>query len=240
MTEMKVTDEMLMAYADGELDGAEKDTVARLAATDPLIAARIARFARSRQAVKEAFAPIHAEPVPPALVAAVLGSGGEKPAQDNPILRWLVPVAATLVVVAGVGGYFAGTMGSATSDGGFMAAATGTAVTDALAMTPSGTEVSVSSAGYAVTASATGTYQTDGGMCRIYEASSDGQFLRGITCTSGEGWSVPVATLEQAGETYRPASEAGLYALDAFLDGVGAGGDIGDAAEQDMIARGWQ
>ena len=106
MTEMKVTDEMLMAYADGELDGAEKDTVARLAATDPLIAARIARFARSRQAVKEAFAPIHAQPVPPALVAAVLGSGGEKRAQDNRILRWLVPVAATPCGRGGCGRIF--------------------------------------------------------------------------------------------------------------------------------------
>lgn len=69
-----VTDETLMAYADGALPADEARTVAALLAADPAIAARVEMFRRSRQRTRDALAPLAAEPVPDALTARILAA----------------------------------------------------------------------------------------------------------------------------------------------------------------------
>ena len=67
----RLTDEMLMAYADGQLDDAEKRRIEALIASDPAYAARVESFRRSGQAARDAFAGVMAEPVPLGLVSAI-------------------------------------------------------------------------------------------------------------------------------------------------------------------------
>ncbi|SDG37361.1 anti-sigma factor family protein [Pelagibacterium luteolum] len=238
MTEMKVSDEMLMAYADGELDRNERETIAALAVSDPAIAARIARFAGARQAVRDAFAPVLAEPVPDALIATI--TGAPKPARPAayPFSRFAMPLAASLVVAAGLGGYLFGQSSLSPEPTSFLAAATSASVLNALAATPAGEPVRVASSSYDIEALATGTYEVAGGICRTYEAGDADAALRGVACTDGASWQVPVTTLAPSA-TYRPAEDPGTTTIDAFLDSLGAGPDIGADAEAALIARDW-
>lgn len=242
MIEKKVSDEMLMAYADGELEGAERDGIARLAETDPVIAARIARFSSARRAVHDAYAPIMAQPVPEALIAALSGGASTRtpPRQDNGFIRrFAMPAAASLILAVGLGGYWLGLSSNPPGEPSFIAIATGPSVLDALAGAPSGEPVHVMSGNVSIQTRATGTYEVADGLCRIYEASSGGDSLRGVTCTDGTHWSVPVAMTGEDG-AYRPAQDADTAIIDVFLDSVAAGADIGPEAEAELIARGWQ
>ena len=54
---MGISDELLMAYADGELTAAQAAEVERAMALDEALAERAALFADSRAAAKRAFAP---------------------------------------------------------------------------------------------------------------------------------------------------------------------------------------
>lgn len=63
--------EKLMAYADGELSGAERDAVEAAIARDPALAAQVEAQRALKARLARAFAPIAAEPPPQRLVDAV-------------------------------------------------------------------------------------------------------------------------------------------------------------------------
>lgn len=236
----KVSEEMLMAYADGELEAPERDRIAALAVADPTIAARIARYGRSAGAARDAFSAIHAEPVPAALVAGVLGRPASTTGQDNGSWRKAMgPIAASLVVISGLAGYLVGSGETAPDETSFLAAATSAPVLSALAATESGVPVHVDAGGHEVAAVATGTYPVGNGMCRIFEATGQNNGVRGVTCLTGDAWSVPVVVSTGAG-AYRTASDTPTVMIDAFLDEVGAGADIGAEAEAALIVDNWQ
>jgi anti-sigma factor RsiW len=69
---MSITDETLMAYADGELAEPARSELERAVRADPALAARVAQHQALRSDVFAAFAPIAEEPVPPALLAAAM------------------------------------------------------------------------------------------------------------------------------------------------------------------------
>jgi hypothetical protein len=68
---MKLSDEVLMAYADEELDASTRIAVESAMAKDPEIARRIAQHRALRERLRSAFDPVLDEPVPPRLVALV-------------------------------------------------------------------------------------------------------------------------------------------------------------------------
>ena len=67
---MKLSNETLMAYADGELDAATRAAVESAIATDPQIAAQIERYQVQRKHINEAFDGVLQEPVPDRLLNA--------------------------------------------------------------------------------------------------------------------------------------------------------------------------
>lgn len=67
---MKIADETLMAFADGELDDAAAAAVAAAVRDDPAIAARVAEHRTLRARLQAAYADELAEPVPERLLAA--------------------------------------------------------------------------------------------------------------------------------------------------------------------------
>lgn len=77
MSETIFSDEVLMAYADGELLEAETAAVRERAKHDPAIAGRIAMFKASRKVLSAAFDPVLDAPVPQRLVDAVRALGRE-------------------------------------------------------------------------------------------------------------------------------------------------------------------
>jgi anti-sigma factor RsiW len=68
---MTIPDETLMAYADGELEPAERAEVETAMAADPAIAARVEQHRALRRKLSAAYDPILMETVPNALVATV-------------------------------------------------------------------------------------------------------------------------------------------------------------------------
>lgn len=89
---MEMSDEMLMAYVDGELAAEDAAAVERAIAADPVLKRRAADFRDTRLLARGALAEDRAEPVPAALVAAVRAaaerarqaSAAPNPAAPNP------------------------------------------------------------------------------------------------------------------------------------------------------------
>lgn len=236
MTE-RITDEMLMAFVDGELDGATAAEIGRAVAADPALARRAEAFRSSRAAVKAAHAGLLADPPPARLVAAVLGtarpdaeaaapspSGGRAFRSQTARPRgWraALPLAASLALVAGLGGFLAGRLGPPGGadllGGPTLAAAIGALETG------QATEIPVAGAPIRLTVLA--TYDVEGGLCRSFEAlAPDREVVRGIGCAFDGAWHVDIAvSLGTAPEDgFIPAGAGATASLDAYLDTLDA------------------
>jgi hypothetical protein len=71
---MTVSDETLMAYADGEVDAATRAIIEAAMRDDPEVARRIARHRALRKAMRGAFSAVIDEPVPQRLIDAARGA----------------------------------------------------------------------------------------------------------------------------------------------------------------------
>lgn len=74
---MNFDDEIVMAYADGELDAAQRAEIAAAMEKDPGLARRVEKHRALRADVARAFAPVLDQPVPERLVAAASGNKGK-------------------------------------------------------------------------------------------------------------------------------------------------------------------
>jgi anti-sigma factor RsiW len=71
---MSIPDETLMAYADDELEPAQRAEVEAAVAADPQLAERVARHRALRKKLNAAFDPVLLETVPDAMVAQIRGA----------------------------------------------------------------------------------------------------------------------------------------------------------------------
>jgi len=91
----------LHAYADGELDGADRLAIGELLAHDEAARTMLAEIGRQKQALKAAYDPVLREPLPSSLAATLHHRGG----------RGALPYAAmaaglALLIAGGSGGWF--------------------------------------------------------------------------------------------------------------------------------------
>ncbi|MDH2325832.1 hypothetical protein QCN27_03015 [Cereibacter sp. SYSU M97828] len=206
---MDITDETLMAFADGELAEPEASELAQRIAADPDLAARVAMFRQTR----DMFAKMPADPVPDALADRIRAMA-EPPALSNvvPMRRrvplWQLPAAAAVALAVGLGAGL-----SLVPSGG-----TDLAVLDSL---PSG------EARDGVTAVATFRIAS-GDLCREFEAGG----MISVACRTDDGWQTRLA-VATGGEGYAPVS--GVEALDAWLAGVEAGDPLDPEAEASVL-----
>jgi hypothetical protein len=236
---MKFSDETLMAYADGELDEAQRAEVERALDTDPALAERVLQHQALRSDVFAAFAPILDEPVPPALTAAALPGkvadlSAARAARAAP-RRWSWPewgaLAASLAVGVLVGSMVAGTDGTALvaqGAGGKLVAQgqLATALSQQLAASDGAVHIGVSFAA------------KDGALCRSFIAGG----TAGLACRNGKEWQVPVmaeAASAAAGDYRQAASAMPAAVLDA-VDARIAGPALDAKAEREAVQRGWQ
>ena len=70
MNQHRIPEETLLAYVDGELDGAERAAVEAALQADPQLADQVARQRALRERLAAAYDPVLAEPIPPRLLAA--------------------------------------------------------------------------------------------------------------------------------------------------------------------------
>lgn len=100
----EVTRDMLMAYADGQLDADERATVETVLATNPDAAAEVALLQRQTDAIKTLFAPAGAEAVPARLKPRRLAAELSRRRTNS----WGWAAAAIVLVGLGLGaGWFA-------------------------------------------------------------------------------------------------------------------------------------
>lgn len=227
----KVTDEMLMAFVDGETDETTRAAIERALAADAALAARAKLFHGSRTLLREAFGDARREEVPPALIEAVLGRRDNVvPLRSRIRARFALPLAASLLLVVGGAGYLAGRPGGGNDPLGRAA------IAEALSATRSGEQRSISLAGESARFETLATYRVEGGICRSFDIGGARASLTGIGCDRGTGWTVELTVERSGGNAYPPASDAALQSVDAYLDALGVSDPL-TADEEAGIGR---
>ena len=246
---MTFPDEVLMAYADDELDARTRAAVEAAMASDPEIARRIAQHKALRNRVHSAFNNVLDEPVPERLLKVVRSdpSGSRKsnvvPLHRRPVRRWAwqqwTAIAASLIV-----GLIAGRLalvrsrvaGPIVMRGGRVLA--GGALADAL----SDQLVAAQSAAGPVRIGVSFRAKS-GQYCRTFALRQPAP-LAGLACRAGDDWRVRVLahTESAAGDAgaYRQAASPMPPAVITAVGNLIAGEPLDAQAEAAARGQHWQ
>jgi hypothetical protein len=230
---MTYSDDTLMAYADGELDPAERAAIEQAMRTDPAIAAAVERHRALRADVAAAFAGILDEPVPARLRPPAPANVVSLEAAREKRRRWSWPewgaLAATLVV-----GVLAGRM---VPGGGPAIAGNGNQVV-ARGELASALDRQVGGQGNGAVKVGVSFAARDGAYCRSFVMGSSA----GLACREGGQWRIPVLAEgeQEASGGYRQAGSALPPAVLDAIDARIAGKPLDAAGEEAARARSWQ
>lgn len=247
---MKVTEEMLIAFADGELDPKERETVMRAVAADPELGRKLAAHQRLRMTLSGHFEPLAEEPVPDRLKALLVqkraseddnvvslaavregrkgkveseGRRGWRPGWGN-----FAAIAATLVLGLAVGRSMNDGSPVGVSGGGMVARGELARVLD--------TRLASAQDSDADNRIGLTFRSKEGEICRTF----DGAAIAGLACREAGRW-----RLEQllpgtsAGSDYRQASAADPR-IAASVQGMIAGAPFDAQAEKAALEERWQ
>jgi hypothetical protein len=221
---MTISDETLMAYADGELDAATRASVEAAMQEDPEIGKRIARHRALREAMRGAFSAVLDEPVPDRLIQAARGQiaapknavvdlslAREAARQKNSAAprRWQ-PAAMAASLLLGLGlGFMAwhgpgGALVQPGSGGGLVASA---ALAEALSsqLSDDRSQVSVAVTGLSFR-------DKSGDYCRTFTLTGSEASL-GLACREGADWRIKALA-----QSPRAAANSGNYRTAASED----------------------
>lgn len=247
---MTITDEMLIAFADGELGPAQREEVMRAVAADPELARKLVAHQRLRETLSGHFAPIAEQPVPERLkalierredgadevkVISLAEVRARRKEQNGGTRRWLpawgnmAAIAATLVLGLAVGQTLDRNAGPvAVTDGAMLAQGRLATTLDArlASAAQDGDEMRIGL-----------TFRSKGGeICRTFE----GEAMSGLACRQGGNWRVEQLLPGTAGATaYRQAS-AGDPRLAASVGDLIEGAPFDAKAERIARDKGWQ
>lgn len=253
MTGTDFSDELLMRFADGELDAETSAEIERAMEADEELVARVALFIETRHAAKTAMKPLIEEPLPAELKAAVERMVAEKVAAQNAsgatvlpfrrrgendrrASRWLAPMAASLAaVIAGFGGYWLGRGTEPVPSALLPLAVSSPALDTALASVPSGEERQLLNSNQRFRAIAT-FRDSARALCREFELdSADRSTVVSVACRTGAEWRVTFAVVAPGDSGgYAPASST--ETLDAYLSAIDAGPPLETAEEANALS----
>ncbi len=226
--------EMLMALADGELDGAEAEALMRRIERDPQLAARYAAFVQTAETLRVHFA---GGDVPEHLINTVRSTPIERGLPGHrserniltaafEFLRYVAQpaaVAATLVAGVGLGWVLRGDGDEPIT--GLDQRTLAAAVSDM----PTGETREVAGVG---SARVLGSFQTARGLCRLILADTvTTGGVRYVACRNDADWQVVISVAEADESGFAPASATATEAIDLYLDAIGAGAALGVEAE---------
>lgn len=231
---MRQDDEMLMRYADGELDEVARARVERAAAEDPATMVRLDEHRRLRARIAAHYAPVADELAPDRLTSLLAGNvvAIEPVRRRTMRLRW-APVAVAASLAAGV---IAGQMlpradgglvefeGDAMIAQGEMARALETQLASAQAV-DAAVRIGVSFPG------------RSGRPCRTFDASA----IAGVACRSDDRWQVLVTapgTSARSAGLHAQAGSAQIVVMQAAQEMM-TGEPFDAAAEKRARDAGW-
>lgn len=223
----EIKDEMLMALADGEIEGATASALHARIAADPVLAARYAVFAETRDLVREAMAP---GAVPDRLVRTIRDTPQTVVAfRPRGAAGWRsVALAASVAIAAVATGFVLGR-----ASGPVVAADPLRGAAVALAGVATGGTADLAGG---ASARVLGSYDTDRGLCRLVEVSANVTH-RAVVCQAGQGWDVALAVSTPGGPGFVPASDTAVELVDGFLDSIQASVPLTAEQEAGILKR---
>lgn len=223
--QMQITDETLMALADGELPAGQARLVQAAVDADPALQDRLRLFTETRRLLQADGAATAVSERDDALAARIRqsASAAPPPPAANMNRRPLAVLAASLAAAAiGLGWWW--------QAGGPMTDLPSSHLA-ALTSLPSG-ETDELEDGQSLTLIA--SYRDPAGtLCREYETRSGTSMTIRIACRTGEGWQARFAENVTASEGYVPATGE-IASLDAFLSDAALGSPL--SAEEERLA----
>lgn len=252
MSDASLTDEQLMAYADGRLPADQVRQVEEAMARDPRISARVQMFQTTGRQLA-ALAAAQDASVPDAMIARVRELAAAQAtapvdlalhrqeretaaqAQAAPRARpfWQIPLAASIALAIGLGAGLGLAPRGPSGSTAHLAALDSAELHQALRETPSGQRQPMpNGAEVAIIASFT---DGQGILCREFEYDRPGQpSIVSVACHPGEAgapWQTQFAVLAApSGDSdYAPASS--LETLDAYLGAIQAGQPLSEDEE---------
>jgi hypothetical protein len=247
---MKITDEQLMAYADGELDAAAAAEVEAAIAADPALAQTVARHRALRRQLREAFAPTLDEPVPEHLMALVrapaaqpAAAAGAAPMAEvvplRPRRRWALPEWAGMAAALALGVALSQAF-LAPTPADLRTAAGGALRADGALAQALDRQLAADNTPAGRIAVGLSFRDGSGAYCRSF-VLRDPRPLAGLACRADDGWHVPITSeaevdtgeLRQAAASLPPAV---LLAVETRL----AGDTLDAEAERRARDAGWR
>ncbi|HUN74358.1 MAG TPA: hypothetical protein VMU40_07580 [Steroidobacteraceae bacterium] len=244
---MSLSDEILMAYADDELEPAQRAAVEQAMACDPDLARRVAEHKALRERLHRAYDPVLREPIPANLLAAAREPPAGSP--DNVIAlqpraprrrpapwQWAA-MAASLLVGLGIGQLtrWGGASDPLAARNGQLLArgALAEALNQQLASTQdphSPMQVGIS------------YLAKDGSYCRTFTWADRGG-LAGLACREGRDWQVQMLMQSASGPEgegqYRRAASALPAAIAQAAQAQMSGEPLDAQSEAAARASGW-
>ncbi|HEX4268592.1 MAG TPA: hypothetical protein VHY36_11945 [Steroidobacteraceae bacterium] len=245
---MTFTDDVLMAYADDELDTPTRAAVEAAMATDPEIGRRIAQHQALRGRIHSAFDKVLLEPVPARLLQAVRSEapphggnnivplrmrGARRPAWP----QWTA-IAASLIV-----GVIAGRLVLAPSGTGPIVMRTGQVMASGTLADALSDQLAAHQAAAGPVSIGVSFRSKSGEYCRTF-AWRQTSAMAGLACRAADGWRVRVVDGTQsaaaASGSYRQAASPMPPAVIAAVGALIAGEPLDAQAESAARARHWR
>jgi hypothetical protein len=244
---MTFSDEILMAYADDELDPATRAAVEAAMAADPDIARQVARHRAMRGKLRTAYDEVLDEPVPDRLIAiartapAVRRQGNVIPLRRKSAPRWSWPqwgsIAASLVV-----GAIVGQLMLRSSAVGPITARNGQLLASGVLSHALSSQLASDQAPAAPVQIGVSFRSKSGDYCRTF-VLRDKSALAGLACRDRDEWRLHVLAQNEPEGThegqYRPAGSAMPRAVVQAVDEQIAGEPLDAHAEATARSKDW-
>jgi hypothetical protein len=230
-----IDDDILMAFADGELDEISRARVERAVAADPALRARLEQQLKLRATLADFYRPTAEEPVPARLRAMletnVVAFQGAKARPARPLWRDLSALAATLLLGLALGRTLL------MPAGGPVGVDQGTMVAQGPLASALDTQLASAQPPDASTRIGTSFAAADGRLCRSFDSAA----LAGVACRGDRGWQLMMIAAGSAGQhsDYRQAGSASPLVAEA-VQGMMAGEPFDAAAERRARDSGWR
>lgn len=252
---MKISNEMLSAFHDGELGAAEHEVVSVELKSSEDLRNRLAALQKAGERANEYFHEIDAVPLSNTMKTFLQDLEknkvipfSRKPARKMSLSQWALPLAASLALLIGFG---TGQLTAPRQDGATFAALMdqtngriqGTnPLYAALEQGRSGVAVALSGSSTVIATPILSFRNADGDYCREFMVTGEIMASRNLACKqSGKAWTIMAMTsapVVSEGD-YVPASDAVPDAIDARIDAMIDGSALGQAEETQMILNQW-
>lgn len=235
---MTIDDDMLMAFADGEIDEIGRARVERALEEDPKLRARLDVQRRLRARLAAHYAPVAEEAVPEGLRAMLETKVVDLPAARGPRARPLwqsgAALAATLVLGLALGRTL---LVPAAPDSGLIAVEGGAMVARGGLAEALDTQLASAQASNAATRIGVSFARSDGRLCRTFDSPA----AAGLACRTDTGWQVMMTAAGSGGQRgeFRQAGSESLLVQQAAQEMM-AGEPLDDAGERRARDSGWR